>query len=136
MFNSNKRGGFSKLLLLTPLLIVSACSSLSSQLDCPAPSPLKRCQSLLEVDAEFDKKSQVKPTLASTQKTPVSTWGSPSSRLSSPTINPLLTTANRVQRVWVAPFVDEANNYHSASHVYTLIDAGTWVTEPLATISK
>ena len=114
----NKKSWRRRVLLLNAFILISACSSLSSQFDCPAPTPLKRCQSLLEVDAEFDRKAaqRVSVPLEATAITALAL----SSRASAQAHIPLA-TAGRVQRIWLAPFVDEDHHYHAASIVYTII---------------
>jgi conjugal transfer pilus assembly protein TraV len=45
-------------------------------------------------------------------------------------------TGESVHRIWVAPFVDTAGNYHASSTVYTVTHASHWIGEPVKAIRR
>ena len=90
-------------------VLLTACTPLSSQLDCPAPKHQKRCQSLTAVDSQWPDHAGLSLSLQAKQtKTRVPLKAQP----------PL---GSRVQRLWIAPFVDEQGYYHEANVIYTAV---------------
>ncbi len=39
-------------------------------------------------------------------------------------------TEGRIQRIWIAPYQDLANNYHEPSYVYTVLEKPHWIGVP------
>jgi len=40
----------------------------------------------------------------------------------------------RIQRIWIAPYQDLANNYHEPSYVYTVLEKPHWIGVPVKEI--
>ncbi len=43
-------------------------------------------------------------------------------------------TEGRIQRIWIAPYQDLANNYHEPSYVYTVLENPHWIGVPAKAI--
>lgn len=123
------------LILILFAVLLSGCSSLNSNFDCPM-KPGVRCESLDQVNAQVDRgeisHSDIKMT----------TINQPITTMSGVTKQPLYKDASylnkgeplrygeTIMRVWVAPYEDTSGNYHQESDVYTIVKPSHWIGYP------
>lgn len=111
------------------LSLLTGCSSMNNQFDCPMKSGI-RCESLDSVNARIDRgelrgeaSNDISPwktgSLEAIEK--VNLGGREDSQTKGPHRYP-----ESVQRVWIAPFEDSQGNYHTAASVYAVMNPGHW----------
>lgn len=147
-FSSLAKGKRSLTLLstLTSLaLFLSGCTSASETFDCE-PGKGVGCQSITKVNKMIDQGQFLESQEGFTsplsnqnllsKATPPSFSTSPFSNAASATV--VLSDQTVVQRiaeqpirVWVAPYQDEAGNFHEASVVHSVIQGGYWQVHPV-----
>lgn len=117
-------------LLMTSSLLLSGCGELNSQFTCPM-KPGVNCQSLDQVNSLVDqgKLAQSSPTQSMQSASTVDIHYLAAAGDSNSAIqrNP-----EAVMRLWIAPYEDSRGNYFSDTHIYHVIQSGSWTTESLA----
>jgi conjugal transfer pilus assembly protein TraV len=127
------------ILVIVMTFILSACSSINSQFDCPMKEGI-RCESIQSVNARVDRGEIGNNHLISNTTNPVihpitykdSTFIKNNYSL---TGEPLR-YSETVMRVWLAPFEDKEGNYHQESDIYTITRNGKWIGAPLKEINE
>ena len=112
-------------LILSAFLSLSGCASMNGQFDCPASKGVS-CKSMSEVDAmvsrgyfadkHTNKSSSTRQTSSKIEVVHEDILGK---------VAPFRTT-DKVMRIWMAPFVDSQDNYHSSNYLYTVIQDSAW----------
>lgn len=114
-------------------LLLTACSSMNSNFDCPNKVGVL-CKNLDQINEMVDR-GQIQG-----QSHTVSNTARDTSTAS--TFQPFMTVANNysgaplrygetVQRIWVAPFEDTEGNYHQDSVIYAIVKEGHWLGQPI-----
>lgn len=121
------------ILLILILLVVSGCSEMNSQFDCPM-KPGIRCESIDSINTRVDRGEISAQNTANTSIQPVPVYKASSiSQTNYTTAENLKRHPETVQRLWIAPFEDKEGNYHQESDIYTVVKPGSWVGSPLKT---
>ena len=121
--------------LLTVAMAITGCSSMMTGLDgqgsfsCKAPDGIS-CASLSGVYA-----NAVQNNLPGQR--PISTAGKTSENTSAPAVMPSRTvqagdplrSAQKVRRIWLAPWEDDDEVLHDQSYIYLVVDTGRWQVE-------
>lgn len=117
---------FSRIGMLVFLALLSGCAGMNTQFGCNAKANTG-CLAIEAVNAKadggyFDGTPRSEAGEEIRPNRPL--WGA-----TSPTSVPggPLRTAERIQRIWIAPYQDAANNYHPASVIYTVLEKPRWV---------
>ena len=107
---------------LSMLLILTGCAGINGKFDCPYKLGIS-CKSVSEVNDLVDR-GKLPAKLVSKNKTAKATV----------TVNTTVTEWRGVKRipekiltVWLAPFVDQAGNYHGGSFLTAVIQPAKWL---------
>jgi conjugal transfer pilus assembly protein TraV len=109
---------------LSMLLILTGCAGINGKFDCPYKLGIS-CKSVSEVNdlvdrgklpAKFTKNTTAKATVTvNTTTTTVTEWRG-AKRI-----------PEKILTVWLAPFVDQAGNYHGGSFLTAVIQPAKWL---------
>lgn len=104
--------------LLSPVLL-SGCGALNTQFDCPHGGSV-RCQSVATLD-EMALKGDLDapPGFKVYEPTPTVQPYHP---------QPFKRSAQKVKRLWIAPYTDTTEQYHDGAFIYFLSGHSTWLT--------
>ena len=139
-----------EVILFTVVGLLSACTSLNSNFDCPNKAGVN-CKSLDEINAMVDSGviqgrvphpcPGINPVVydvpnhgrgyksnCASISTEVSVFESFSSVIPPKFAEPFRTAEN-IQRIWIAPYEDTEGNYHQDNLVYTVTEGSHWVSE-------
>lgn len=107
--------------LIFSCLVITGCTKLNSEFDCPAPNG-GSCKRMDQVYSLVNGEGGVEESLAvAPNRNPLILEGRPGDPLR---------YGEGVMRVWVAPYEDIEGNYHQASQVYSVVQKGHWIQNP------
>lgn len=115
-------------LILIPLIGLTGCATTSSKFDCPM-KPGIRCESIDQINARVNRGE----------------IGNGSMRRGGEDSQPIFIASQNqdslrqnemVMRLWVAPYVDQSDNYHLASNVYTVVRPSYWSGNPVKAVKE
>lgn len=110
------------LVLLLAGILLSGCTRLNEDFDCPAPKggSCKRMDQIYEMvngqSGASGESLKVAPT-----RNPLVIEGKPGDPLR---------YGEGVMRIWIAPYEDTDGNYHQANQVYSVVREGHWIQNP------
>lgn len=106
-------------LLLLPCFVLTGCSTLNEEFDCPAPKggSCKRMDQVYDiVNGEGGIGHQ--SLAVAPNSNPLVVKGRPGEPLR---------YEEGVMRLWIAPYEDTDGNYHQANQVYSVVKEGQWI---------
>lgn len=121
-----------RLLLLIPCVItMSACSSMNDQFDCPIKShsqcmPIQEANRLVD-QGQFNKVESPSNKILNKRK-------NNQFMLQAPLPGEPVRYGETVQQIWIAPFEDQAGDYHEPSIIYTILSNSAWIGIPAKAI--
>lgn len=124
-----------KWIILSGVMLLGCvgCAAQNSQFHCNGISP-NRCLSLSQVNrlasrgAFFENHTLGPKTLPH----PILSSGYPVKAY----VGKPLYSGDSIARIWIAPYQDQANNYHEPAYVYTVLRHGHWIADPVKSIEK
>lgn len=121
--------------LMGGLILLSGCASMNGNFGCNAKAN-RRCTPVSKVNAkaaagDFD--HQTRGAIFSLPSS--STMFSYASQHAGyqgtmPILGKSVRTEERLQRIWIAPYQDRANNYHESNTIYTVLKKPHWIGLP------
>jgi conjugal transfer pilus assembly protein TraV len=110
--------------------LLSGCSSLNSEFDCPM-KPGVMCQSLDQVNTMVDQgKLGATPSCPQCERQNAKISSLSLNTSSTNISNNAMRTPDAVARIWIAPFADADGDYYAASTVYHVIKPSDWANHP------
>jgi conjugal transfer pilus assembly protein TraV len=116
-----------KIILIIPIIFLTGCAGMNSKFDCNI-GPGGTCRSMDQVNKEASS------GVFNTNSIPVSAARQNSTNLGYPLLaykGQPIRTGETIQRIWIAPFEDQDDNYHEPSYVYTVVKKSEWIGNPV-----
>ncbi len=132
-------------LAATSLLALSGCAGMNSNFGCNKVQGLSTCTSMMTVNQMANQNDFANANRVVTEdgKVVISNGSdNGSSASNAPAINQTLQSptpmpneplrySETTQQIWIAPWVDTHDNYHSQSYIYKVVAPGHWIGAPV-----
>lgn len=104
-------------LLLLPCVVLTGCTKLNEDFDCPAPNG-GSCKRMDEVYDMVNGKGKLAVTPSRNALVIDARPGQP------------VRYGEGVMSLWIAPYEDTDGNYHQANRIYSVVKEGRWMHQP------